>query len=211
MSVNFIEKTRNVFWDFDGVIKDSVEIKSDAFEKLFLSFGDDVARKVKAHHEKYGGMSRFDKLPIYLNWAGQDQSVELVSEYAEKFSLLVKQKVVNSPWVEGVYDYLRNNYKQQQFFLVTATPQQEIEDILSQLNIDVYFKQVIGSPIGKAKAVAILLDMYNINPQQAVMIGDSNSDYKASKQNLITFILRKTSLNKQLQERLDCRMIGNFL
>ena len=29
-----------IFWDFDGVIKDSVLLKSDAFEQLFLNFGD---------------------------------------------------------------------------------------------------------------------------------------------------------------------------
>jgi len=42
------------------------------------------------------------------------------------------------------------------------------------------------------------------------MVGDSISDYEASKQNLINFTLRKTKFNKQLQERLDCQMIENF-
>ena len=36
-----------IFFDFDGVIKESVEIKSDAFERLFLPFGDAIVKKVR--------------------------------------------------------------------------------------------------------------------------------------------------------------------
>ena len=57
-----------VFWDFDGVIKDSVGVKSDAFESIFLPFGRDVAAKVREHHEKNGGVSRHKKIPLYLAW-----------------------------------------------------------------------------------------------------------------------------------------------
>ncbi len=210
MSIDYIQRARFVFWDFDGVIKDSVEVKSDAFEQLFLSFGKIIAKKIRVHHEENGGISRFDKLPIYLDWAGQDPSVQLITEYEDKFSQLVKQKVVDSPWVAGILDYLQNNYKKQQFFLVTATPQREIEDILSQLKIEKYFKQVIGSPTSKIEAVKSLLSRYNIRPQQAMMIGDSSSDYDAATQNGLTFILRKTELNTQLQARLGCQMTEDF-
>ena len=56
-----------------------------------------------------------------------------------------------SPWVVGVLEYLQIYYKKQFFFVVTATPQKEIEDILEQLQIACYFKQVIGSPTKKMR------------------------------------------------------------
>ncbi len=87
MNIDFIKIAKVVFWDFDGVIKDSVEVKSDAFEQLFLPFGKDIAKKVRIHHEENGGISRFDKLPIYLDWAGQTLSTQLIDEYSGKFSL----------------------------------------------------------------------------------------------------------------------------
>lgn len=55
-----------IFWDFDGVIKDSVSVKTLAFEKLFLPYGKKIAQKVKNHHEANGGVSRFEKIPLYL-------------------------------------------------------------------------------------------------------------------------------------------------
>jgi phosphoglycolate phosphatase-like HAD superfamily hydrolase len=208
---DIFSKYKYIFWDFDGVIKDSVKVKSIAFMKLFELFGQDVAIKVRKHHEANGGMSRYDKLPLYLQWSGQEPTDNMVKVYSENFSKLVKQNVINSKWVPGVLEYLDKQYDKHDFFLVTATPQLEIEEILSSLNIKHFFNQTIGAPIAKSEAIGNLLNEYSITPENSVMIGDSNSDYNAAKLNNISFILRRTNINKTLQRQLDCPMIDNFL
>ena len=210
MTVDLIQKTDILFWDFDGVIKDSVEVKSNAFEQLFELFGSDVAKKVRSHHEANGGMSRFDKLPIYLEWSGQPPSQALIDEYSERFSRLVKQNVIESEWVPGVIDFIQHNSKKLTFFLVTATPQTEIEEILDVLQIQQHFRKVIGAPTSKGDAICMLLSEYSITPDQAVMIGDSSSDYEAASANNVPFVLRRTNLNQTLQEKLTCPMINDF-
>jgi len=166
---------------------------------------------VRNHHEANGGMSRYDKLPIYLEWADQVVSTDSINEYAKKFSQLVKKKVIDSDWVSGVLEYLNKNSPYQQFFLVTATPQQEIEEILSALKITHFFKELIGSPIKKDEAIKQLLYRYKIAPYQSIMIGDAITDYNAATKHGVSFILRKTALNKNLQQQLSCPMIENFL
>ena len=205
-----LAKQQFIIWDFDGVIKDSVEVKSDAYEKLFEPFGVEIAKKVRSHHESNGGMSRFDKLPIYLNWAGQPISKASVDIYSNKFSNLVKNKVIESPWVPGVYDYILSHSQHQKFFIVTATPQSEIEEILNKLQIKQYFCKVIGAPTNKKDAIKTLLDEYLIAVDSAIMIGDSSSDYEAAAANEVPFVLRRTSLNSVLQARLSCLMIEGF-
>ena len=59
-----LDKYEMVFWDFDGVIKESVSVKTDAFEELFKPYGDIVRKKVKNHHIENAGMSRFNKIPF---------------------------------------------------------------------------------------------------------------------------------------------------
>ena len=206
-----IKKAKTIFWDFDGVIKDSVSVKSDAFEELFLPFGSDIAKKIRMHHEDNGGMSRYDKLPIYLNLAGEKNSTDSISKYEKQFSKLVMNRVINSPWVEGVLEYIKTNYKAQKFFLITATPQKEIEEILKKLEISKYFKKVIGSPTNKKDAIKVILSNENINLDDSIMIGDSCSDYEAAKENNVFFVFRKTDLNKKLQKKLKCQMIENFI
>lgn len=202
-----------IFFDFDGVIKDSVKVKSESFEKLFLPFGESVSKRIRTHNEgsKGMGMSRFDKLPIYIEWAGLKPSQGLIDEYADKFSLLTIQKVIDSKWVDGILNYLENNQKRQQFFLVTATPQKEINYIVSTLGIRHYFQEVIGSPTKKSEGIKFLINKHCINHRKSVMVGDSLHDYEASSDNLVDFILRKTDLNKALQVKADYLIIDNFI
>lgn len=206
----FFNNESFIFLDFDGVIKDSVEIKSIAFEQLFQPFGNDIAKKVRLHHEANGGMSRFEKLPIYLSWSGLSSDLKMIKQYSSKFSNLVVQRVIESEWVEGVENFLEKYHKKQNFFLVTATPQQEIQEITNALNISRYFRSIIGSPTKKVDAIRSLLNDYHINTDQSVMIGDSMSDYQGASANNVPFILRKTRLNQDLQRELDCPMIENF-
>jgi len=198
-----------IFLDFDGVIKDSVEVKSDAFEKLFSQFGKHVSDKIREHHEHNGGMSRFEKIPLYLEWAKEKKSNKLIDSYALEFSSLVKQKVINSEWVPGVLPFLKKIDKKI-FFIITATPQQEIEEIISSLNIRKYIKEVIGFPTKKGTAIKMILKKYSIPLDCATMVGDAIADYDAAVEAKISFVLRRTALNKILQKKLNCIMMDDF-
>ena len=203
------KEIETIFWDFDGVIKDSVEVKSNAFEDLFSPFGLNFSKKVRKHHENNTGLPRYDKLPLYIEWSGQKVSAELTDKYLNKFSILVKDSVISSEWVPGVLSFLER--KSQIFFLVTATPQSEIEQIISELNIQHYFQEVVGAPIRKNDSIKSLLNKYSICQKNSLLIGDSVSDYNAATFNNISFILRKTKLNKALQSELNCPMLSDFV
>lgn len=191
----FISGKSLIFWDFDGVIKESVDIKTKAFVQLFSSFGKDVADLVKFHHEANGGMSRYDKFPIYLKWAGIEPTQTLIEEYSQKFNLLVFSEVLNAQWVEGVEDFLRTNKYNQLFVLVSATPQSELELIIKELDLDRLFIAVYGAPTGKASAIAEMLKKLNIGVAQALMIGDATADRDAAIANSISFLLRRHESN----------------
>ena len=198
------------FWDFDGVIKDSVKVKSIAFGQLFTPFGDDVVKQVRKHHEANGGLSRFDKLPIYLGWAGCLSTPELVEEYSNKFSILVKRKVIESNWVPGVLEFIRNKTNRQSYFVISATPQDELEEIINSLELTEFFHKIIGAPTSKSNAIKSILESYCIEAEHSFMFGDSMSDYKAATENGIIFLLRRTTANVDLQKRLNCIMFNDF-
>lgn len=192
-----------IFWDFDGVIKDSFGVKTLAFEKLFLPYGQEISQRVKSHHEANGGISRFKKIPLYLSWAGEDVTVDLIDKFCNRFSEYVFKAVINSPWVPGIREYLFNSHQNKYFVLVTATPQAEIEGILSALEIDQCFREIYGSPVEKQKAIRSVLDKQKVSPDVALMIGDTKTDLLAARANLISFLLRKTPVNQSLQNRYD--------
>ena len=63
VQVKFVLK--GIIFDFDGVIVESVKVKSNAFSELYKQFGKDVVQKVIRHHEANGGVSRFEKIKYY--------------------------------------------------------------------------------------------------------------------------------------------------
>lgn len=192
-----------IFWDFDGVIKDSVGVKTLAFEKLFLPYGQKISQKVKQHHEANGGVSRFEKMPLYLSWAGEVVSDDLVGKFCNLFSEAVFQSVIESRWVPGVYEFLFKLQLEKYFVLLTATPQLEIDKILSTLEINQFFRQVFGAPTKKEDVIRSVLMEQKITPDKALMIGDAETDLLAAKANQVPFILRRTDLNRSLQEKFE--------
>lgn len=196
-----LRSARLVFWDFDGVIKESLEVKSAAFERLFLPWGAEVAARVRTHHERHGGMSRFLKVPLYLQWAGLRPTPELVVEYSTRFGDAVRQAVIEAPWVPGVEAYLRHARNGRLFVLVTATPQEEIEAIVEALDLGGCFDQIWGAPTPKADAVAHVLRTEVLPPESCVMVGDSGADYDAALTTAVPFVLRRTPYNADLQQR----------
>ena len=197
-------KSRQViFWDFDGVIKDSVTVKSEGYEKLFSSYGMDVIKKGRHHHSLHGGVSRYEKIPLYLSWTGTTSSPERIQDLCEQFSNLVQQAVVDSPWVPGVREYLQINHTDQHFILITATPQEEIESILNALGIAHYFREIYGAPKPKTEVVSEVLNRLGCPAEQALVVGDSSTDFHAAEKNNVSFLLRRTPFNQDLQKRLQ--------
>ena len=219
MSQSLIESINSadvIFMDFDGVIKESVEIKSRAFEDLFVDLGPNFIKKIQLHHRDNGGVSRFHKIPLYLSWAQIPNTTENIQNYCNRFSIIVKQKVIESLWVPGAIEFIEKYRNNKVIILVTATPEVEIKEILEKLGIFLYFNKVFGYPVSKQDAIKSSLKSLSLSSKNAIMIGDSSADYDAAINNNISFLLRKTSLNKFLQKKClrggwkACYIIKNF-
>ena len=198
------------FWDFDGVIKDSVFVKTEAFEELFKPYGKKISSKVKQHHIENGGMSRYEKIPLYLKWINIEPTNTNVREMCLQFSKIVKDKVINSNWVPGVTVFLKSIKSKKNSIIVSATPQKELEDICIALNIDKYFSYIYGSPTSKSKAIKEYINIHRVSPDKCLMFGDAKADIKAAKDNNIKFIFRRHSLNKFIDIESDIQEINDF-
>ncbi len=58
-----MEKTKAIIFDFDGVILESMDVKTKAFALLFKDYPEHLPA-VLALHQTHGGMSRFEKFEI---------------------------------------------------------------------------------------------------------------------------------------------------
>ena len=91
------KKLKNIIFDFDGVILDSLDVKTQAFVSLYESYGSDIADKVKSYHLNNGGVSRYEKIKFWhKNYLNIELSEDELSKLANKFSNLVIDKVLLS-------------------------------------------------------------------------------------------------------------------
>jgi HAD superfamily hydrolase (TIGR01549 family) len=185
-------KIKYIIFDFDGVLAESVDIKTEAFRQMYLSYGEGFAQKVVEHHLANGGMSRYEKVKVYNGeWQGEEITQEKIQLLSQRFSDLVVEGVVNSDEVTGAYDFLNSasNYKK---YIITGTPTIEIKPILERRKMDHFFEGIYGSPEKKDFWVKEIIRNENILPEECVFIGDALADYNAAIGNDITFILRET-------------------
>jgi phosphoglycolate phosphatase-like HAD superfamily hydrolase len=182
-------------FDFDGVIKDSVKVKSRAFVQLYESEGNEFQRKVEEYHLANGGVSRYVKFKVWNEWLGRSTSEEAIEELAKNFAQLVINNVVASPFVNGATEALESASEKALSFIATGTPDDEISLILSQLELDKYFREVHGSSRQKSVIVKDILDRFDLNPSEVLFIGDARTDYNAALDNGLDFYLRKTDYN----------------
>lgn len=179
-----------IFFDWDGVITDSVNIKTDSFYDMFQPYGKAIQEKVKAHHLQNGGMSRFEKFKIYYNdFLGIKINEKKIAELSEQFSKLVKSKVTNAAFINGAVETIKNEYKKRTLlFIVSGTPTDEMIEIAVNKGVRGYFKEICGSPKKKAAWVKELLKKYNLKPQNCLFIGDAMADYNAAKECGVNFL-----------------------
>jgi len=196
-------KYKNIIFDFDGVLAESVHIKTQAFYKLYEPFGINVAEKVVQHHKANGGMSRFEKFPYYHKiLLNKDLSSNEIENFSTKFSKLVLNGVIDWDEVTGAEWFLEKNKKKKKW-IVSATPTNEIIEIVKKRQLSRYFIDIYGSPAKKSKIVKKIISEYSLNQKDTVFLGDAIADFEAARLNGIDFLLRKTSDNIELFNNID--------
>ena len=196
-------KFQHVFWDFDGVIKESLDVKADVFVSLFADQPIEIQNRVREYHLTHGGQSRFEKFRLFLDWSGQPNNAAAIDELAAHMNTLVIQKVIECDWVPGAEAIIRNNPHKQFFHLVSATPHSELVEILRQLDLLQAFASVNGQPNSKEKVIADTIERLGLETAQCLMIGDARADYHAAINNKITFLLRRHRHNVGMDITVD--------
>ena len=177
------------FFDFDGVLADSVEVKTTAFAKIFKPYGPEVVAKVVDHHRHNGGMTRVEKFRYYYpEFLGKPLNDSELEHLCKQFSQLVVDAVVAAPEIPGAEEFLKTWYLKVPCFVVSATPEDEIYEIIKRRKLSPFFKEVLGASYTKQANTKKLLAKYNLQPRECLFFGDAMSDYQAAKVCSIDFL-----------------------
>ena len=180
---------KNILWDFDGVILDSMPIRDHGFREIFKPYPSHLVDELIVYHRNNGGLSRFNKIHyFYENILKIKISESKIQEYADKFSNIMKEQLTNPQYlIEESIKFIKLNYKYYNFHIVSGSEHSELNFLCHKLSIVNYFRSIDGSPTYKNILIKNLMKEEGYKNKETILIGDSANDYEAAKNNEIKF------------------------
>ena len=180
-----------VFFDFDGVLAESSEIKTNAFKALYREYGDETVARVVAHHQAHAGLSRLIKIrECHKRFLGVDLTEEALAALGRRYTEQVEAAVVECPWVPGAREFLDAHEDSLKYFVVSGTPHAEMLRIVEARDMAGHFVSVHGSPPLKPVTVIDLMEKHELARERCLFIGDAMTDYDAARETGVDFIGR---------------------
>jgi len=180
-----------IFFDFDGVLVESNAIKIEAFERMYAGYGPATLARVMDYIDDKEGISRVEKIRhAHEAFLGIRLSDAELGVLAERFSHMVEDAVVASPWVAGAREFLEAYAGRLPLFVVTGTPEGEFRRIAERRGMTHYFREMRGSPPRKPPIVRELLAGHGLTPERTALIGDAPFDYQTARETGLRFIGR---------------------
>jgi len=189
-----LKKTRLkvIALDFDGTMVESNSIKDEAFKTIFSDWPNHQESMME-WHLAHNAIDRREKFRYFvkdvLNLPDQDY---LIAELTKRFSILTRQSIIDCPFVQGVRDFLKIIHPRLAVYLLSATPQLYLNEIIEERGLGKYFKGVFGAPIDKVEILKKIMATEKISADEILFIGDSPEDQQAAASVDIFFIGRKS-------------------
>lgn len=140
-----------LLWDFDGVIMDSMPVRSKGFELVLAAYPKKQVDQLMAFHELNGGLSRYVKFRYFFEEIRKEAiSEEEVLALAGKFSEIMLSLLIDQTLlIEDSVGFIRDNWQNFQMHIVSGSDGKELKIINDSLGLSGFFKSINGSPTPK--------------------------------------------------------------
>ncbi len=181
-----------IFFDFDGVIMDSMHLKLEAYLRAVERFGfepSEVDRLMRVHM----GQSRQRILRwMYEDLSGEAMPDDVFEEVLAVFNAHDDAFRVRMEYVPGSREFLEKVHSRFYTAVITGTPEDVILKTTAHFELDGFFDVVRGSPDRKIDIAAELLERNGLDPATTLFVGDGKTDQEAAEANGLRFVGRGT-------------------
>lgn len=205
-------------FDCDGVILDSVPVKTRAFARLVEPYGPEARDKFVLYHSMHGGVSRYLKFAwFFKEFLNREISPEESAEWGRKFESLALDEVRKCDLIPGALATLKRWQGILPMYVCSGAPKAEVALVLGERGLDKYFNGIFGSPPVKSLLLADIIKDVAVLPEETLMVGDAVTDRDAAANNdtqfygvgpdlkgeLFPWSMTLEPLNKWIEEHLN--------
>ena len=171
-------------FDCDGVILDSVPVKTKAFGRLVEDYGPEARDPFVMYHTVHGGVSRYLKFAwFFREYLHREISPEESAEWGKKFEALALDEVLKCDLIPGALETLQKWHGKLPMYICTGAPQAEVSKILTERGLQKYFTAIYGSPPVKSILLKNIISAASVLPEETLMVGDASTDRDAAQDN----------------------------
>jgi phosphoglycolate phosphatase-like HAD superfamily hydrolase len=181
-----------IVFDFDGVIAESVDIKTEAFRDLVAPYPG-VADEFIAYHLRHEGLSRKAKFEYLYDLLGEELTDRRAEALSARFSEVVVENIKSCPLAPGARELLTRWHERVTLFVASGTPEAELRDIVEAKGLSGFFRSVYGTPATKSEIVARILRDNGWSPECVLFVGDSLTDLTEAAKAGVSFAGRRKS------------------
>jgi HAD superfamily hydrolase (TIGR01549 family) len=167
-------------FDLDGTLLDSNGIKSKAFYRAALPYGEEAADELVSYHQKAGSISRLERFEYFFREIVKREPAEgelerVMAECANNLA----EGMAHAEKVRGAEQYLRS-LAGSHVIVVTGVLTGEAATLLDEHGLMPLVDEVFGGPRYKADILKELVNAGTI-ALPAVYYGDTRDDYEAAR------------------------------
>ena len=182
-----LNEYRALVFDCDGVVLNSNQVKTNAFYKVTLPYGEDAAKDFVKYHTENGGISRYKKFSHFLEAIAPEVEGPGVDELLERYADEVIDGLLACDVASGLAK-LREQTPESRWLIVSGGDQDELRLVFEKRGLSSFFDGgIFGSPTPKKDILDREKILGNIEAD-ALFIGDSKYDFESAQHANLDFV-----------------------
>lgn len=170
-----------IVFDCDGVILESVPVKTRAFGRLTELYGAEARDRMLMYHKVHGGVNRNRKFEWFFREVlGREITPEELADWSGRFRDIAFEEVCRCELVPGIQEVLDAWKGRLPMYVCSGAPQEELDAVLRGRGLDGYFAGIYGAPPAKAALLRHIVREADVEPEETVMVGDASTDQRAA-------------------------------
>lgn len=169
-------------FDCDGVILDSVPVKTRAFGRLAEPYGAQARDRFVMYHTRHGGVSRYLKFEwFFREILDREITPAEMADWTRRFEEYSLDEVRRCQLIPGVMQTLERWRGILPMYICSGAPAREQSAILAERGLKDFFRGIYGSPPAKARLLeTIVREDARVEPGETLMVGDASTDRDAA-------------------------------
>jgi phosphoglycolate phosphatase len=159
-------KIRAVIFDLDGVILDSVTLKTEIFLRCYDGKLDETQKAyIREHQAHHGGVGRAEKFRHFEAFLfGRSLDDEKINGLIRLYQSHLFKHIDDCALLPGAIECLNLAANSCDLYLVSGTLHEDLIRIVEKRNLADHFISIIGSPTTKNDAFATIIKNADYHP-----------------------------------------------